>query len=508
MPVIISANDNMHWSVERPVLLSVIRNIINLLQISSNTQVNFFGLQGVRFQEGTTLESLGVASNNFNFNEQLEVEVDDQYDAEHLYSIMLAKAGHQSIFLDQALGVDVQPIYAPCKVTISFKYRATDVNQANRWRQNIVMLTSSYHKLFLHEVEYDYHLSEEILELIMEVWSKREHQAGYGEQAAEYFTKHLNPRAHLVSSQNGDTRAWAVKERQIEIQGYFDFTTVPEKPTREHENATVTTAFSYVFEYQKPIACRVDFPLVIHNQMIDSKYITPPDYSTIEKPRRLSWQNQAQQIFRTDIRNKVSYGYEGINIPSFDDWMPRDVLHSTVKIFTAQVAITPEDPRSLLNLKDLGEVSLSPVLIEWLESGEYMHLCRDYRSILSLTVYEGPDRLVDSDYILTENLDVVATRDLDLRKCYHVRLGLVTDVRYLKSTSIARIQARPDIGLKVANAINASIRGFSGTRRDVNKQTLSDVDYTLLTGKQLKPIYGREHIPHFITEFLLNVDLK
>ena len=70
-----------------------------------------------------------------------------------------------------------------------------------------------------------------------------------------------------------------------------------------------------------------------------------------------------------------------------------------------------------------------------------------------------------------------------------------------------RIQRRPDIGLKVATAIDACIRGFLGTRADISKQVLSDVDYELLTGMKYKPQYGREHIPHFVSEFLFRASV-
>ncbi len=507
MPFIISANENTHYAVERPILINIIGNVANLLGISSDTQINFFGLEGKRFQEGTTLEAMGVPANNFNFNEQLEVTVDDQYDAEHLNQIVNNNAGHEPIFFDPALGVEVRPMYALCKATITFKYRALDINQATRWRQNIAMMTGAYHKVFLNEVEYDYHICADVLNLIYEVWLKREAQGGYGDTAFEYLTNHLTHRAHLISSQSGDNKAWVIKERQTEIQGYFDFTTLPEKPEREHENATVTTTFSYVFEYQKPVACQARFPLVVHNQMIDSAFIPQTDYSSIDKPQRLSWQSRAQQAFRSDIRNRAVYGYQGINLPDFDDWMPKDVLPTTVKIFSAQVAISPEDKRSLLNLNDLGDVALNPLVLEWFRSGEYAHLARDYRSIFNICVYEDAYRMVDTDYVVLPDLMVSSTRDLDIRKRYHVRLSLVTDIRYLKSTTIERIQRRPDIGLKVATAIDACIRGFLGTRADISKQVLSDVDYELLTGMKYKPQYGREHIPHFISEFLFRASV-
>jgi hypothetical protein len=503
MPKLIVANDNQHWSVERPVLLAVIKDIARLTQISPQTPINFFGPEGKRQQQSSTMLDVGLPDNNWAYNEQITVEVSEDYDVDSVLATALARPEHMPIFMDDQINVYIKPIYALTKETITFVYRGSDKNQVERWRSNMLMQMSAMFTVNLHEVEYDYHLNERLLELIMEVWRLRENIEGYGQSAAEYFTSNLTPRAHLISSQNGETKVWAVKEKQVEVQGYFDFEKVPEKSERVGEHDAWSVSFSYIFEYRKPIGCFAQYPLAVHNQMINEDFITEKKtYDLANVKTRYSLSGMAFLPFRSDVRNAIAYGHEGMNIPDFDDWRPNAVIPTTVKIFTAQVHITPEDKRTLLSLLDLGDITIHQEVVNFLKASEYALLNKRYASIFQMSVYEGANEMLQGDFEVTPELTIRATRDLSLRRLYHVRFSLVTDIRYLTSKTIDRIQANPVVGKRIADAIDASIFGFSGNRPDIAKQCLSDDDYTLLTSTTLPSSYRRMHKPHFVTQFV------
>jgi hypothetical protein len=507
MPKHLCTNTDIHWSVERPVTLSVVKDVERITGIACDVQLNFFGPEGKRYQKQNNVIP-GQPEDSFGFNEQVTVDVQEEFDLDAVLSSALSRPEHHPIFRDDDLRFYIKPVYAQTKVTVAFKYRSSDRNQALMWRNQMHMLATAYVSVLLHEVEYDYQLNEEVLEIVMEVWKLRETVEGYGESASEYFTKRLSPKAHLMSSQNGKSKAWAIKEKQTEVQGYFEFEKIPEKAEKESHDTWAST-FSYIFEYMKPIGCFVQYPLVIHNQMVDERFIPAKKTYALEDRRiRRSLSNLCFSNFRSDSDNQAAFGYEGMNLPDFDDWRPSEVLPTTVKVFTAQVAISSEDKRTLLNLEELGDVKLSPDLLEWFKAGEYIHLVKAFRSIFQVSLYEDDKRLDESLYTLDPDLTVRSFDDLDIRKIYHVRLSIVTDLRYLNVKDIARVQTNPTIGLKLADAINAALQGFNGSRQDINRNRLSDEDYLLLSSMKYKPSFQRDHRPHFVNELFVPIDVR
>jgi hypothetical protein len=189
-----------------------------------------------------------------------------------------------------------------------------------------------------------------------------------------------------------------------------------------------------------------------------------------------------------------------VSIPAYDEFKPRTVPSSSVKIFNVMVCVTSEDKRTLINLGELGDFVLDSDILEFIKTSEHTFMTGDYQSILQLNLYSNSEQLDKGCITLSNDLTLSATRDLDLRKVYHVRMSVITNISYLPVQALKRIQQNPVVGMKLVNAINASITGFNGSRADIRKQILSVEDVLLLTSKQLSPSYMRGHYPYFIAE--------
>jgi hypothetical protein len=502
MPKVMLPTSNLNWSVDRPVITGIVRDIMEITHISSQTPINYFGIDGKASQQNSTMDSGNpVGENRWPYDERVIIEVQEDYNLETILSTPVGRPEYRPFFSDAALGVMMRPAYSMSKVAITFKYRTRDKNEATKWRNEMRMRASMMRDINLHEIDYHFTIPKAFLNIVAEIHRLRESQGGYGESLSEYFTGHLTTNCSLISNMSGSVTEWAVKEHQVRVQGYYDFEGAPEKGDREEEHDNWGIGFTYNFTYQKPVACYMDYPLVVHNQLLDQKYRPDEkDYKLDDQQLSYSLSGLAYAYFESDNRILRSKSYEGVNIPVFDEFVPSSVLPSTVKVFTALAAVTPSDLRNLFNLSDLGDFNLDPVILNFLKT-EYMHLGKDFKSIFSLSLYSGHELMESGSLSVDANLNVQATFDLDLRKVYHVRMGLVTDFRYLVLDVIRRLQNSPEVGLKVMGAINASIRGFNGSRKDVSKNMLSETAVTLITGKTLPADYMRNANIHFITSF-------
>jgi hypothetical protein len=492
---------NTHWTIDRPVVVGVLKDLIQITRISHTTPISFYSEEAKSYQQGSTLASEGIEENLWPHDERLFVEVKEEVDLDRIYSNRVAQNEHPHIFSDSALGISIKPVYFYTKLSISVKYRASDRNKAEMWRNEMAVRAAMLRDINLHELEFGFEIPEAFLFIIEELHRLRENVAGYGQDLNDYFTSNLSTNTSLTTNLNASTFAWCTKERQIGVQGWFEFDKVPDKAERENDHDAYTSSFSYVLHYQKPIASNMTYPLMVHQQVLDAKF-RPEEkaYSLYDQPAYYSQSGRAAAYFSSDARVRRIGSKEGVSIPAYDEFKPRTVPSSSVKIFNVMVCVTSEDKRTLINLGELGDFVLDSDILEFIKTSEHTFMTGDYQSILQLNLYSNSEQLDKGCITLSNDLTLSATRDLDLRKVYHVRMSVITNISYLPVQALKRIQQNPVVGMKLVNAINASITGFNGSRADIRKQILSVEDVLLLTSKQLSPSYMRGHYPYFIAE--------
>lgn len=506
MPFEVVAIDNLYNSVDRPVITKVIRDVMNVTKISPQTKIYFFGLDQAAPQAGSTLGELGV-ENRWPYDEKVIVEVSEEFDPSNVLATNINRRDVPPIFEDVELGVRIQPVYALTQVKISLKYQARDHNQAHTWRNLLRGRVSTMQStVMLHEVEYDFTINEALLDVVANIWSLRENVAGYGESFGEYLTNGLMANVHLISSQSGETRLWSAREKQSRVQGYFTFEGIADKPEKEGNHDNYAVSAEYTFEYQKPLFLHIQYPMVVHNQLMPVEFLPIEKMKRPEEsPLRYSLSGKALGYFESGQRQIRNRGFDGIAVPEYDDFMPAMVLNTTVRIMTVVVTISEGDKRSLLNLNDLATYALNDEVLAWMKLGEYPFMTKLYQSIFQLSLYSG--QLLQPQELLTidDQLNVVATEDLDIRSTYRLRLSLVTDHRYLPTKAVARLRENPVIGIRICEAINSCLRGYNGSRKDVPSTQLTAEDVLYMTGKTLPIYHKRELAPQFSAVFFTDV---
>lgn len=498
MPNISLPLDDLHDSVERPVIFSVVKELLEITEISDKTNISFYDTEGKAAQVGSLITKDPEKRNKWPFDERVRIEVDEDFDPNSFYSIHTKTPEHIPVFRDDAIGAVIRPIYSPTKVSISFTYRARDKNQAMRWRNNVRAKTAMYRDINLHELSYHTHLQEEFIVIIKELHRLRERVAGYGDSFDTYFAQHLSDKASIKTNLGGKSVLWGVDERQVRVQGLFDFEGAPEKGEKDGENDAWSISFTYRFEYQKPILMNMVYPIVVHNQVLSSKY-RPVEkaYRVEDQSRSMSMSNRAYNAFESDTKVLTHKGNDGLSIPAFDEFAPKSILPTTVNVMTCLVVVdtTPgANPRKLMNLAELGDTNLNPSILKFMKDVEHLFLGKDYQSIFSLSLYRHGSLLEENSLTVDSNLDIYSTFDLDLRKTYRIRLGLVTNFTYLRKEALDRIQAfgklNPGFGDILVNCIDGSISKY-GTHPDIGKSALSDVDRKLVAASPYPTIDPR-----------------
>lgn len=454
-------------TVERPVIFGIIRDIQDATQISRKTQIRFYGEDARAMQYNSGISQDEESDNLWPHTPNLTIEVDEDHDPDEMFSMTVKQNNHIPVFEDEALGIKITPAYSSTLVRINFIYKATDKNEALKWRNEIRTRFAMLRECIMHDITYSWHVPEVYIAILKKIHELRENVDGYGDTFPDYLNKHFTSKATYVTNLAATQTALVIGEKATGIQGVFDFEGMPEKSQKEDEPNLYATSFSYQFRYAKPIEAVMVYPVSVHQQPIPALYrYDGESYNYQAKLKQFSAAGRALNYFeveQSDLRYRSNLG---LSIPWYDNFTPAVTTPGTIRVADILTYITPQDKRTLFNLQELGDYNLRPEVIAFLKAGEWRYITTPLLSIFELHYYEdrwlkGSDRVLSVD----ADLNVVAKHDLDLRKQHRIRICLNANPYHLPQVTLRRLKANQKAAIVLLTAINQAIGTLGNTKQ-------------------------------------------
>lgn len=473
MPTVALEIPETYDSVTRPVTSGIVRDLINYFELPNDTSIRYMGSAGEVAQRGSQLAD--ERSNlHFPFGERVDVELTETYLEEGVLNTAVKRRDNNPVFLDEGLMVAMRPVYTKTEATISFRYRATNKTQAYKWRDALRRRMTQGTQALLHELIYHYPIPPVFHAILREVHGKRESVAGYGESFTQWLEKHYDPRMTVLSNLDGSRGAVAIPEKQIQVQGWLSFESEPDEPEKDREGDTWLLSFDYTFQYDKVTAMVIDYPIVVHNQLLDDKYLDlEKPYNPYDVPRRPSYTGRLNDSF-SRINYNPDTAFQGVVMPDFDDWRPSGNNFKEIPIVTSLIGVELDDPYQVVNLMDLGDVSLTQSVINYLFR-ERRYLGTYLASPFHVTFYRGKTALSANSFYIDEDLNVRTREPLSPRDVHHVRLSIVTDLRNLSSRAQESLRRDPEVCFQVVDVLDGLQRPWLPMADSVGVQTKAEI---------------------------------
>lgn len=433
--------------VTRPIVLDIVRQIVTATRLDENAKILFPGDEEHTPLTGSTISKDGKEIATFPHENQIKIEINETIESDNVLTRAVLKEEHLPIFRDSKLDILMKPVYAHTKTEIQFNIRFTDRATAKRWineAKNKISLGRLYP---LHEVTYSYTIPLPYIALLQEIHRLRENVAPYNEDFDTYFNKHKTPNVTELTNVGGKVVRKGVRETQQRILGMFDFVEEPERGSKDEADAWLI-GFTYTIQYEKPSAVVLQYPIVVHNQLLDTKYRPDRRDAPTPKPydvkRSYASSIKYMSIFETDSLYFNWIQNRGIAVPDFDEWLPSSVVEGTYRMVTYLIGLTEQDRIDLVNIKELPETSgLDKDLESFLIHSELPFVNRPTESVFQVSLYEDFDMLDSSSIYIDSDYNIKATSNLDLRKQYHVRISVYWDWTKLSDAALDRLRRHP-----------------------------------------------------------------
>lgn len=451
---------DLDQTCSRVVVTEMIQQVKEITNLPEELAFFYPGPAGQTFQPGSSLEKDGLTNQvRGSFYNQLALEVDEEYEHDSFLTTPVHHAEQLFVFRDDFLNVSIKPAYSTVNVSISVKYRAQDRNSAERWRNQLKMKIGRGKLVNVHSIAYSYFIPPAMIAILQEIHRLRENVDGYGEDWDTYFKNTVTGKFTVQTDLAGRNGAYSIAETQMRVQGMWDFDGAPEKGSREDGGETWTISAVYKFSYQRPEVCWMEYPLMIHNQLLDEKWRpSEKDYQVEKQERAYQWSIGAMRVFEKNYELDKLAKYQGIYVPEFDEWVPDRFWPWTRQLISIMLQIDTNNPTRIAKLpEDMAPYTMEPEVLAFMyKEAPYMMTPRN--SIFNLSIYQGTTLLPDTSGYVDSDLNVITNFTPDLRKDYHVRLAIFYDINQLTPEAKRRLQENCGAAIKIFDWIDPTMK--------------------------------------------------
>ena len=461
MPVATITLPNVEESVSRPLIADLTEQVKKLVNLKHVDDVRYMNYNGMVQNPDTAIGDERDRYATFAGKTRLFVEAEEDFNADGWASTVVERIEHLPLVADPALDLWITPVLVACDLTLKFKFQTRSRDEARRWRDDIVMRLAQLREGTQHTLTFNINLPNSVWNLVGNIWRCRERIKGYGETFIEYVRRHSDRDLTVVSNAAGKIETLAFVRRLGQVNGRFVVSPLPEKPTFEESGGVWECSLEYKITYDRPIGCSIRYPIQVHQQFLEDKYILPDVVapSPNETPRKHSQSQEAFHQFTTyNINGCFSHQDAYAKIPAFDEYVMKTRPRGTATVLLALLQLETEDPQVLFNLSDLGDIIIEPDILEFIKYVEHPYLTQPYASFFQIQVYRNDDLMDSKDFEVDSNLNVKSKLPLDLRNAYRVRFSIVVDPSMVPPSAFERMYSWPQVIVKLVSSINEALR--------------------------------------------------
>jgi hypothetical protein len=459
MPIIVFPNEETQQSVTRSVVLAAVDAIREKTGIPDDIRIVYPGETETAPQPNSTMT--GYTGPVFGAKETLLIEITEEHEEDALVATPVLQPESLAWFKDWALSTAVRPVYVESKITITVKYKARDKTTAERWRNQIRTKWAQSVAGYVFDASYMQLFPEEFLVILKEIHRLRESTAPYNEDWYTYFKGHTTPRLTTVTNQSGSHARYAFPETQSGIQGIFDFEGMPEEGSRESESSAWTVSFSFHFNYDKPVSAVMNYPVMIHNQVLDQYYRPAPEDTHKFPDRKVLYHGKYSylnyQLESGSQLQRFASKYGDILVPEYSEFVPEFVYPRTNSLVTFMMQLDLNDHRDVFNLPDaivaMLDHEIKPAVLAFLRA-EAKWLTKQAQTIYNVALYEGMELMQSTCLTVDANLNIKTTFDMNPRNIYHLRFGILWDWSMIPADRWEEIRKHGEAVLESLKAID------------------------------------------------------
>ncbi|QEM41834.1 hypothetical protein [Pseudomonas phage vB_PaeM_PS119XW] len=424
MPHAIIPLPDVYETVMRKVSVDAIRQIATMMQLPGATRVYLPGrVDTVPMNDGM-FGNCCDAADAVHFDPEERITVAYEEIAEENFTLSTAVYNNENfpLFVDDVHDITIRPIRRFVDFRIDIEYQAPNVVLAQRWLDDQRIRCSAGGAEMTMSLTYHYNVPPSLLGLMKGLYDTMQKSNWPTDLTfREWMEKHwCQPQTEMATLASTHPTL-SIYERQVDVVGWFDFSTSPDTPQKSSDNAGgYTVNFSYLCRYERPTHMRVNYPILMNQCTIPKVF--RPEYR---------YQNyQAVDRKTTSLRGTLDHqfllmrdmGLPYIQHPDIDDWHTDQIPPHRFTFFNGLLCLSKDDLTSLMDFKNLGRFTFNPYWLEFIQTLGTAAIADG--SFFEIRLYQNNERLRVPMTIDPGTTLLRTTIPLDPLKYYHIQISL------------------------------------------------------------------------------------
>lgn len=446
MPTVTMALDQKNISLRRQAELSVINQFIDSTGFPDDAIITLNEDQGgVRSHRSNTAQCddpVTTKHNNFIFAKTTEKFTD--YGV--LYNSNM-EMYQKLVFNNNDVGIQLYPIYGQVETAFELELRTRDLSVMNNWILKMRAKQGLKHLLSTYDIYYDYSIPDSIALFLYETYLMTEKVDGYGRTYADYVKEYFNKRPQVRKNISGEHEQPIIVEKHNGARAFYDDYMPYDAVTTEEGQYSLTVTFRVI--YNQITSLRLSFPLFIHNQTVNMKYVnawTKP-YGIVNqmgyKPGTWMFDNMSNEDFIRYYR-----GDGGSRMVEFDDYFPKEPRRDYLTMFLSPIQVNDNDLHKLPGLNDIPSGKLPDFVKDYVK--EFQDIGFNYKDgPIIFEHYETGKEERRLQVEVSPNGDLRTKAPMVRRNQNYLCISVTKDFAWISGGVLRRLMKYPDILTKI-----------------------------------------------------------
>ena len=428
--------EEIYNTISRPVIMQIAKDVIKLTDFDKDCDIYFKGFSNQGVNKESVMEQDKKESVNFSHKNRVLLSAETKYIDPNIYSAQPHRSEFRPIFYDKEHNITLSPINYEIEVELTLNFISKDRPTIEKWRSDIRRKLGQSVKSYLHRIDYTFSIDNKFITVLNHLYAIK----GINIENTISFNQWLEnislEKISAVVNQIGNGQTIIVEQSQLGVTGLWS-DTVPEIEKMESGDLYQAN-LSYLFRYSQPTSLAMQYPIMLNNTLISSKYRVPCDYNSeliLGDPEKLIW-----GLNFTRYTPPTHYPCKTLRLPCFDDWEPKVIPLGTASIYTALIEIDNNEKKYVMDLSELGG---KYILADWLkDSLEYFNEdCLIIgKSPILISLYRN-DVWANFDLLYLSRFKLFTRTDMEFYNTYHVRLSIYTDLTLLSELALEKLRS-------------------------------------------------------------------
>jgi len=423
MPHALMVLPDTYDSVIRRVAVDLTEQLSNIIDIPKGTHVYLPG-----YSEKIPLDNGGFGaccSTEIVYDPEARAVIRYQDIADDNFALTTAVNTFKNlpIWEDPIRDIQVCPVRRMVDFRVDIEYQSSGIVEAKRWLDEQRARVSRGGAELTLKLDYYYMLPRPLQALLRAMYDTIQCSDWPIEETfQEYLDKYFWQSHTHVATLTIQHEQPAIRERQLDVVGWFDYTGTPDTPAANSDKAgAYTVTVTYTVRFEQPTHVYVRYPLICHQNPI------PDLFWPKQQPKRYQQVQRKQSYLRGPLDRRfvaprpkhVPY----IQYPQVNDWTTNLKPYDAFTFYTGLVSIEKDDRRSLLDLTNIGDWFFTPHFMEYFTDLGTKCILRP-GGLFNFRLYRN-NEWMDLQLELEPGTTMLkAPFDLDPTKYYHIEISI------------------------------------------------------------------------------------